>query len=92
MAKARVRPVSVDWLARLTARRWVHITPGSTGAACPGRRYDEMITYISGIFELTADDSMHRLLPGEMLGIPKGTVLECGGMDAFVIMAIAPVN
>ncbi len=55
-------------------------------------RYDEMIACIEGIFELVVGDTVHRLLPGEVLWIPKDTALEYGGVNALVVMAVAPVN
>lgn len=73
-------------------------TMGAYFARFNGRRvkwtvhYDEMITCIEGVFELAVGDTMHRLHPGEMLWVPKGTALEYGGVNALVFMAIAPVN
>jgi ethanolamine utilization protein EutQ len=73
-------------------------TMGAYYARFNGRRvpwtvhYDEIVICIEGIFELTVGDSLQRLLPGEILWIPKGTSLEYGGLDALVAMTIAPVN
>lgn len=45
--------------------------------------YDEVIFVIEGELEVTAAGELHRVTPGQMLWIPKGTELVYGGMPCL---------
>lgn len=45
--------------------------------------YDEVIFVIEGELEVSAAGEFHRITPGQMLWIPKGTELVYGGHALF---------